>query len=1649
MNPARWKLILAMVWSAFSPCLIAQSCQATVGVPPVIRAEGRTELVGDLALDCIGGTPTPAGATVPLVSVTVSANVAITSQGMATGTPNEALLIVDEPNSGSQPTRPTLNCGASGAPDSGPNGPAVCQIVSTGDPTATYDGTPCGSSSATYGCGRPNIFQGLPSRPVAQANSTTFMVPFDPPGSGHRILRITNIRVDATQLPPGLSPASVFLAISINGNTAVSVNNPDQTVAFVQSGLAAIDTTGLSTPSSSVRISEGFGDSWKPKNISMTIANGVFQNGSSYWTYSPAKPLNYPGDYNQNVPGAIYNTESGFEYYSPTANPSPNPPQGVGLVAVADNGSALGAQDTAIGNAGIAGAGTRLALRFSNLPKGVSVSVPVTVYLYPQGCSGSCPASGVMVLAATDPSGAGGFSPISGSTAVVGNLAVYEVLFANPFNLEYADVSCQLSNGQSLPAAGVLVTGSFAPFDNDGTGSAIPRFAVPEIASIQSSPPGAETVISGTSCNPGTYATPTVMNWIPGSVCVIEFPLQQNIGGAQYAFTSAMVNPGSGSLPNQFSVTALSANATISAAFTAVPSIAPVTIQTVPSGLQFTVDGGALQTAPQTLSLTVGAHTIGVSPIQAAANGTRENFLQWSDGGTATHTMTVPVGGLTSLTATFQQQYLLTSGITPAAGGTVQLNPPASDGYFNSGVSVQVTASPSSHYKFSSWSGDLAGSANPQTIVMNAPHSVTAGFASTTPQSSLTITTSSLPDGLNSIAYPVTALSVQGGTAPYHWMLSSGALPGSMNLSTGGVLSGTPSGAGSFPITVGVTDSSTTPLSAQANFTLSITQPTTLLTVSPQQLGFVYTQSDTSLPVSQNVGILSYPRGTGVSVSSTTSDGGAWLSASYTGGKTAPGTVVVAVDPAKVGGPNIYSGQITILAPNATPSIAQVNVTFTVNPSQAPTLSVTQFESFALPQNSGSGAGSVLVSSTGGGSVSYTATASSDGGWLTLTGGASGTVTPSMQASVAFSLGTNISPGLHQGQITVSGAGSPQVANIALLVSAPQPVMQLSEAGLTFFAVEKSSAVTPPQSVTVSNLYPDNLSWTTQVPFATVSESWLSVTPSGSSSGGSGSDATFSVNPAGLPKGQYYALVEFDSAAANSPQSMTVLMNVVGAGELGSAPQLSTSGLVLVGTAGSATPVSQSITLFSPSAANLNYTTSDFTLSGGNWLSTPASGALGVNGTAALSIQANTASLSPGVNYGTVQIAFSDGTIQTVQVGLVVTAGTGLGSAGPLHNAGPACTADALIPAISAPSVPPQVAVASTYSATILDNCGNPATPATHTTADLVFSDGEAQVPMTFDPAAQVWTASWTPSTSGRLYVSVSAFSTRPLGEFIGAPNPAPLSSYVSVAVRPADTETAPQPSSSALNGASFDTSLSSIVVPGGYVSIFGSGLSTGSEIAPAPAGASLPSSLAGTQMYLQGQPLRLKFVSPGQVNGLIPLGLALNTPVQLTVVRADGAVSVPVIATPVDLQPGIFTTSNQGTGQGSILIANTSTIAGPAGQGQAPVARGGYLEIFATGLGPVQTQSGSPPPADGQPAPISASPLFSTTATATVSIGGVAAPNVLFSGLAPGYVGLYQVNVQVPAGAPTGDAVPIVLTLTDNSGFSASSQSGVTVAVQ
>ena len=218
------------------------------------------------------------------------------------------------------------------------------------------------------------------------------------------------------------------------------------------------------------------------------------------------------------------------------------------------------------------------------------------------------------------------------------------------------------------------------------------------------------------------------------------------------------------------------------------------------------------------------------------------------------------------------------------------------------------------------------------------------------------------------------------------------------------------------------------------------------------------------------------------------------------------------------------------------------------------------------------------------------------------------------------------------------------------------------------------------------------------------------------------------------------------------------------------------------------------------------------------------------------------------------------------------------------------------------------------------------------------------------------------------------------------------------------------------VNAASFTGGTA--VAPGMIASVFGSALALDSESTP---GQPLPSMLGGTTVFLNGLRAPIFFASPGQLNIQIPWDLRSGAQASLTV-RIGPRISEPVSVPVAGFSPGLFTTESTGAGQGAILISGTGLLAAPAGGPPAsrPARKGEFLELFANGLGRVTDT-----PASGEAA--LASPLSVTTASPEVSIGGAAA-DVLFAGLAPGFIGLYQVNVRLPAGAPSGDAVGVSL---------------------
>ena len=225
----------------------------------------------------------------------------------------------------------------------------------------------------------------------------------------------------------------------------------------------------------------------------------------------------------------------------------------------------------------------------------------------------------------------------------------------------------------------------------------------------------------------------------------------------------------------------------------------------------------------------------------------------------------------------------------------------------------------------------------------------------------------------------------------------------------------------------------------------------------------------------------------------------------------------------------------------------------------------------------------------------------------------------------------------------------------------------------------------------------------------------------------------------------------------------------------------------------------------------------------------------------------------------------------------------------------------------------------------------------------------------------------------------------------------------------------------SVVNAASYR---SSRIVPGALVSIFVSGFTTQSALA---ASLPLPVELAGASVLFNGIAAPLVYAGPGQINAQVPWELTGSS--ASVVVRAGGTMSPVVSVRLAPADPGIFTLDSSGLGAGIL----TDALSGALITFTQPIRRGQYATLYGTGFGPV-----SPAPASG------AAPegLAHTATVPEVRVGGLPA-RVLFSGLAPGFVGLNQINIEIPREAPVGTTVPLTVSV------GSATSNPVTLAIQ
>ena len=196
-----------------------------------------------------------------------------------------------------------------------------------------------------------------------------------------------------------------------------------------------------------------------------------------------------------------------------------------------------------------------------------------------------------------------------------------------------------------------------------------------------------------------------------------------------------------------------------------------------------------------------------------------------------------------------------------------------------------------------------------------------------------------------------------------------------------------------------------------------------------------------------------------------------------------------------------------------------------------------------------------------------------------------------------------------------------------------------------------------------------------------------------------------------------------------------------------------------------------------------------------------------------------------------------------------------------------------------------------------------------------------------------------------------------------------------------------------------------------------------------------MPTTLADEQVLFNGTAAPLYFVSPGQVNFLVPMSAPVSGTADVEVVQASTGQVLGASSLPMDqVSPAIFCGASGGClATGNFYQAAVINQDGNVNSSTNPAPRGSVISIFATGQGALNNA-----PADGSAAP--GPPNFATTPqTPRVAIGTDFVDNmkllpgdptngqwVTYSGLAPGFAGLWQINVQIPMGVAPGLQVPI-----------------------
>lgn len=608
--------------------------------------------------------------------------------------------------------------------------------------------------------------------------------------------------------------------------------------------------------------------------------------------------------------------------------------------------------------------------------------------------------------------------------------------------------------------------------------------------------------------------------------------------------------------------------------------------------------------------------------------------------------------------------------------------------------------------------------------------------------------------------------------------------------------------------------------------------------------------------------------------------------------------------------------------------------------------------------------------------------------WLSLAP-SSGLAPTLAQASVSTA---GLPAGVHHGRVILTTGPQRVVVPVVLVLAEDGAVIDTSATGV-YWETTGEGAALPSELVRIFNRGRGRQTFAVRRTGVTGGSVWFQGDrATGAAVGldnGAESRVRLEADAGGLTPGLYGGLIEIAPDSGATPRLVSAMLRVARPTDA-VFRSVQPGGLAFVADGGA--PSAQTFRVWRNRAGVVGFQAAATTLSGGDWLTaTPPTGETGAGGAADVSVTVDPDGLAAGVYRGRVGVTFGDGFVDGVDVTLVVP------RVEPFACNAPALTVASLAPN---PGFQARAGRAVRIAARAFDSCGEPVANAS---VLAQFSTGDPALPLKPLGGGR-YGATWTPANSApqaNVRLRAKRDDVEAETTVVGDVEAGSIPTLATHGI---------------VNGASFRPG--EAISPGEILSVFGRDLTFANAAAES---IPLPVELGGVELRIGAQEAPLYFASLGQVNAQALFDLTPGTTVQ-AVLRNGPQYTTPVEVAVGTARPGVFVTPSA-EGLNRAIVQNQD---GSLNSPMNPARRGEAFVVYLTGVGAVD-----PPVTAGEGSP-GVEPLARATAFVSATVGGEDA-EVFFLGLTPGFVGLAQANVLVPAAAPVGSDEVLTLTIDGN----------------